>query len=301
MQIFSGCVCHLEQLHAQSPFLFPIVFSINLIPFFDINFCSVLAVLSPGLFGFVLLYLGRCAVATVAVFCCGFGRWFWCFTAGCHVKSPLFPGSPNPLSNRRVLEKAYKTVDFSQSNALREYSGFHFFYAKLWTVVYEKPMVKKVWKNMKNHVMVCPPPQNQNEVAKPLGSWQYPPPPFSEDFGGHFHIMCAQLRPVGTTTSLGSVRRLPTRSAAPVSLHRPPLSPSARWTQCDDHPLRDHVRERCGQGERRRLMHLTRSGLAPGWPPWWNRLRNVIFSFSDHFCLIFSWKGRYPRPYSFFS
>ena len=26
--IFSGCVCHLEQLHAQSPFLFPIVFSI---------------------------------------------------------------------------------------------------------------------------------------------------------------------------------------------------------------------------------------------------------------------------------
>ena len=29
LQIFSGCACHLEQLHAQSPFLFPIVFSIN--------------------------------------------------------------------------------------------------------------------------------------------------------------------------------------------------------------------------------------------------------------------------------
>ena len=28
LQIFSGCVCHLEQRHAQSPFLFPIVFSI---------------------------------------------------------------------------------------------------------------------------------------------------------------------------------------------------------------------------------------------------------------------------------
>ena len=27
-----------------------------------------------------------------------------------------------------------------------DYSGFHFFYAKLWTVAYEKPMVKKVWK-----------------------------------------------------------------------------------------------------------------------------------------------------------
>ena len=115
---------------------------------------------------------------------------------------------------------------------------------------------------------------------------------------GHFHVMCAQLR----QTSLGSVRRLPTRSAVPVSIDRPPLSPrlSARWTQCDDHLLRDHVRERCGQGERRRLMHLTRSGLAPGWPPWWKWLRNIIFSFSDHFCLIFSWKGRYPRPYRFF-
>ena len=29
LQISSGCVCHLEQLHAQSIFLFPIVFSIN--------------------------------------------------------------------------------------------------------------------------------------------------------------------------------------------------------------------------------------------------------------------------------
>ena len=29
LQIFSGCVCHLEQLHAQSSFLLPIVFSIK--------------------------------------------------------------------------------------------------------------------------------------------------------------------------------------------------------------------------------------------------------------------------------
>ena len=158
------------------------------------------------------------------------------------------------VNRRKVVFLKLATVDFI------------FFYRKLWTVACEKPMVKKVWKNMKNHVMVCPPPQNQNEVAKPSGSWQYPPPPLFEDFGGHFHVMCAQLRPVGTATSLGGVRRLPTRSAAPVSLDRPPLSPrlSARWTQCDDHLLRDHVRERCGQGERRRLMHLTRSGLAPG-------------------------------------
>ena len=155
---------------------------------------------------------------------------------------------------------------------------------------------------MKNHVMVCPPPQNQNEVAKPSGSWQYPPPPFFEDFGGHFHAMCAQLRPAGTTTSLGSVSRLPTRSAAPVSLDRPPLSPrvSARWTQCDDHLLRDHVRERCGQGERRRPMHLTRSGLAPGWPPWWKWLRNVIFSFLTIFVWFFLEKEGILGPIVFF-
>ena len=50
-QIFSGCVCHLEQLHAQSPFLFPIVFSINLIPFFDICSVDLLAVFQPGCSG----------------------------------------------------------------------------------------------------------------------------------------------------------------------------------------------------------------------------------------------------------
>ena len=41
---FSQVVCHLEQLHAQSPFLFPIVFSINLIPFFDVCSVDLLAV-----------------------------------------------------------------------------------------------------------------------------------------------------------------------------------------------------------------------------------------------------------------
>ena len=90
--IFSGCVCHLEQLHAQSPFLFPIVFSINLIPFFDI--CSVLlAVLSPRLFGYVLLYLGRCTVATVAV--CGFGSWSLVFHCGLPRQISPLPPTPS--------------------------------------------------------------------------------------------------------------------------------------------------------------------------------------------------------------
>ena len=90
-QISSGCVCHLEQLHAQSPFLFPIVFSINLIPFFDI--CSVLAAFSTGLFGYVLLYLGRCAVATVAV--CGFGSWSLVFDCGMPRQISPLPPTPS--------------------------------------------------------------------------------------------------------------------------------------------------------------------------------------------------------------
>ena len=59
LQIFSGCVCHLEQLHAQSPFLFPIVFSINLIPFFDICSVDQLAVFQPGCSG--MCYFTRAA------------------------------------------------------------------------------------------------------------------------------------------------------------------------------------------------------------------------------------------------
>ena len=114
LQIISGCVCHLEQLHAQSPFLFPIVFSINLIPFFDI--CSVLDVLSPGLFGFVPFYLGRCADATVAV--CGFGRWFGVSLRAATSNLPSSPDHPSEI--KQTCAPAYKTVDFSQSNALRE-------------------------------------------------------------------------------------------------------------------------------------------------------------------------------------
>ena len=96
LQIISGCVCHLEQLHAQSPFLFPIVFSINLIPFFDI--CSVLAVLSPGLFGFVLLYLcsfpwAAARSQTVAVF--GFGRWFGVSLRAATSNLPSSPDHPS--------------------------------------------------------------------------------------------------------------------------------------------------------------------------------------------------------------
>ena len=131
LQIFSGCVCHLEQLQAQSPFLFPIVFSINLIPFFDI--CSVIYLLffNPVVrvcATFVLLHLGRCAVATVAV--CGFGSWSLVFDCGMPRQISPLPPTPSQTEvcstitmGESIHEKAYIQVrpsSFSQSNALRE-------------------------------------------------------------------------------------------------------------------------------------------------------------------------------------
>ena len=115
LQIFSGCVCHLEQLHAQSRFLFPIFFGIKLIPFFDIG--SVLAVLLGN--AYVLLYLGHCAVATVAV--CDFGSWALVFHCGlpCQISPSPPPPPPHPLSNRGlgVLSdrRKHKIVFFLQS------------------------------------------------------------------------------------------------------------------------------------------------------------------------------------------
>ena len=85
--IFSGCVCHLEQLHAQSHFLFPVVFGINMMPFFR----YWLSTRCP-LFWYALLYLSRCAVATVAV--CGFGGWALVFHCGLPRQvSPSFPNT----------------------------------------------------------------------------------------------------------------------------------------------------------------------------------------------------------------
>ena len=136
LQIFSGCVCPLEQLHAQSPFLFPIVFSINLIPFFDICSVDLLAVFQPGCSGIyvtLLLYLGRCAVATVGV--CGFGSWSLVFDCGMPRQISALPPTPSQtevcstitmgesITWESIHEKAYIQVrpsSFSQSNALCE-------------------------------------------------------------------------------------------------------------------------------------------------------------------------------------
>ena len=89
-QIFSGCVCHLEQLHAQSPFLFPIAFSINLIPFFDI--CSVLAVFNPVVWVCAAL-LGTLRDRNGC--CLGFGSWSLVFDCGMPRQISPFPPTPS--------------------------------------------------------------------------------------------------------------------------------------------------------------------------------------------------------------
>ena len=111
-------------------FLFPIVFSINLIPFFDI--CSVdllvLAVFQPGCSG--MCYFTWAAARSQQLLFVVLAAGLWCLTAGCHVKSPLFPQPPLKLkcAPRSRWEKAYmrkhtyevRPSSFSQSNALRE-------------------------------------------------------------------------------------------------------------------------------------------------------------------------------------
>ena len=107
LQIFSGCACHLEQLHAQSPFLFPIVFSINLIPFFDICSVDLLAVFQLGCSG--MCYFTWAAARSQQLLFVVLAAGLWCLTAGCHVKSPLFPQPPlkQKCAPRSRWEKAY--------------------------------------------------------------------------------------------------------------------------------------------------------------------------------------------------
>ena len=121
LQIFSGCICHvhLEQLHAQSPFLFPIVFGIILISFLDI--CSAFPVLSPQLFAYAAL-LGP---LRGQISC---RLWLWQLGFGVLLRDATsnlpYSGSPRPnaLSSRSVLHdgRKHKTVVFS--HALRWYA-----------------------------------------------------------------------------------------------------------------------------------------------------------------------------------
>ena len=105
MQLFSGCVCYLEQLHAQSPFLYPIVFGSNLIPFFRywLSTCCPFT----ALFGYVPLKFTWAPARSQLLLFVVLAAWLWCFTAGCYVKSPLF-SQPRSFSNRSVIHDGRK-------------------------------------------------------------------------------------------------------------------------------------------------------------------------------------------------
>ena len=105
LQIFSGCVCHLEQPHAQPPFLFLIVFGINLISFFNIG-SVVLCVLLSGMLSFTWATAQSHMSLLVAL----------SLRAATSNLSLL----PKPLSNESVIHngRKHKTVVFLQLNAV---------------------------------------------------------------------------------------------------------------------------------------------------------------------------------------
>ena len=86
LQIFSGCVCHLEQLHAQSPFLFPIVFSVNLIPFFDICSVDYLLFFHPGCSGMCCFTWAAARSQQYTLLFVVLAAGILWFAAGCHVR-----------------------------------------------------------------------------------------------------------------------------------------------------------------------------------------------------------------------
>ena len=98
LQIFSGCVCHLEQLHAQSPFLFPIVFSIIWF-LFSIFAQQIYLLLFNPVVRVCATFLGPLRGRNS---CC---LWFWQLVFGVWLRDAKsnLPSSPNPLSNRSVL------------------------------------------------------------------------------------------------------------------------------------------------------------------------------------------------------
>ena len=96
VQIFSGCVCHLEQLHAHYAFLFPIVFGTNLIPFFRL-FAQYLLYFHPGCLALCSFTwaTARSQLLPFVVLAGGFG-------VSLRAATSNLPSPPNPLSNGGV-------------------------------------------------------------------------------------------------------------------------------------------------------------------------------------------------------
>ena len=91
LQIFSGCVCHLEQLQAQSPFLFPI------------GFRFLFSIFAQYLLSFHPVYSGMCCLGAALLGPRARGRnsfrlWFWqlVFRVSLRDATSNLPSSPTP-------------------------------------------------------------------------------------------------------------------------------------------------------------------------------------------------------------
>ena len=174
----------------------------------------------------------------------------------------MWPGAKKIKTHTKCKKKTKKKQCL---NMLRWIS---FFYAKLWAVTNEKPMVKKVWKKYEKSCGGLPSSPKSKRGGQAFGILAIPTTPI---VGGLWGAFSRHVCPVTAsrndnltgqrpqTANSISCTRLARSTAAVASIER-------TLNLMRDHRLRDHVQESCGQGERRRLMHLTfrpllRSGL----------------------------------------
>ena len=206
---------------------------------------------------------------------CGFGR----ASSTWHKQSPLnFKNAPGagkqlqpldvPLPHRATWAISFLTKPrgSAKQNIPHSYSGFHFFYAKLWTVAYEKPMVKKVWKKYEKSCGGLPSSPKSKRGGQAFGILAIPTTPI---FWGLWGAFSRHVCPVtaGRNDNLAGQRPQTTNSISCTRLARSTAAVASiecTLNSMRDHRLRDHVRESSGLGERRRLMHFTRSGLCSG-------------------------------------
>ena len=81
----------------------------------------------------------------------GIRMFFFFFVRKWAVAVPIFTPFIFPSSDLFLCQITYYIKSFRCPILSAKYSGCHLFYAKLWTVADQKPMVKKIWKNEPAH------------------------------------------------------------------------------------------------------------------------------------------------------
>ena len=158
-----------------------------------------------------------------------------------------------------------------------------------------KKGMEKIWKSCDGR----PSSPKSNEVTKPLGSYQYPLPHF---FLGLWEACSSHVFPVtdGRYDNCTEQRSQAASSTSWSHLARSTAHCRLDWAHAELKAMIISCVTTCERGVVKasddswctsHVLALFRVGILG---------KNVFFSFSDHFCLIFSWKGRYRRPTSFF-